>query len=345
MTLALSAGVASARPATARSASARKAPARKAPSKAAAAKAAAAKAAAEKAAAEQASSESASAPEKVAAEPPAPTPSPAAKAVDEPVSPAKASAEPPAAAPTVLARKTAPAPAKSAPARPSAAPSALDRPMPTPPASAPPSVAKMRIGVGFDLFAERSTMTGEQAINASRLDESFDYSSGSFLSATLSLSVPAPIASDNARIGGGVRLFGNYGAGGDRTFGFGLLNQAFISGEYGLPVAQKMEAMFGIRGGLSLLVPGRQLSDEIHRLQDQGVDVWNVPRVGWLLGLSLGARRQMSERILLRADLGAQLEKLFLFSTSQEIDGLQFNKDWSTFGLRLGLTLGIEFAL
>ncbi len=204
--------------------------------------------------------------------------------------------------------------------------------------------SQMRIGVGLDLFTEKARMSGEQTINTSRQDESFDYNSSSFLSATLSLSVPAPIAKERARIGGGVRLFGNYSAG-DRQFGFGLLNQAFVTGEYGLPVADKTEVVFGARAGLSLLFPGHELDKEIDRLQVQGVDVWSVPRVGWVVGLSAGGRRRMSEHILLRADLSGQLEKLYLFATSQDIESLQFDKHWSTFGLRLGFTLGIEFAL
>jgi hypothetical protein len=264
-----------------------------------------------------------------AASAPAPAPEPVAA---KPA--AKAAASQSVAARPVAAR---PAPSSAAPA---AAPPAPGRV-----ASMPPPAQKVRIGVGADLFTESSQMSGEQAINASRRDESFAYKSASFLSATLSMSVPAPIASERARIGGAIRLFGNYGAGGDRVFGFGLLNQAFITAEYGLPVAQQFEAVFGARGGLALLFPGREFSAEISRLQDQGVDVWSVPRIGWQLGLSVGARRQMSEHILLRADLSGQYEKLFLFSTSQEIDGLRFNKDWSTSGIRLGLTLGIEFAL
>ncbi len=208
-----------------------------------------------------------------------------------------------------------------------------------------PAQAKPRVGVGLDLFIEDARLSGEQAINASRRDESFDYGSDSFLSATISMSVPAPIASERARIGGGFRLFGNYGAAGNRVFGFGLLNQAFISAEYGLPVAEKMEVMFGARGGLSLLLPGQEFSQEIDRLQDEGVGVWSLPRLGWVLGLSAGARRQLSEKVFLRADLSGQLEKLYLFATSEEIDGLQFSKDWSTSGLRLGFTLGVEFTL
>lgn len=203
-----------------------------------------------------------------------------------------------------------------------------------------------RVGVGLDFFFESSRMTGEQIINTSRRDESFDFSSDGFVSATLSMSVPAPISVERARIGGAVRLFGPYSAGGDRQFGFGLLHEAFITGEYGVPVYDKTEVVLGVRGGMSLLIPGREFNQEIDRLQNEGVGVWSLPRVGWLGGLSVGGRRKMNERILLRADLSAQLQKLFLFSTSQEFDdGLKFSKDWSTFGLRLGLTLGAEFAL
>lgn len=205
--------------------------------------------------------------------------------------------------------------------------------------------SQMRIGVALDLFTEKAKMSGTQTINASPRDESFDYGSSTFLSATLSMSVPAPIAKERARIGGAVRLFGNYSADGDHPFGFGLLNQAFVTGEYGLPVADKMEVVFGARAGLSLLIPGHELSAEIHRLQDQGVGVLSVPRIGWLGGLSAGARRRMSEHILLRADLSGQLEKLYLFATSEDLGGLQFDKHWSTLGLRLGLTLGVEFAI
>jgi len=284
-----------------------------------------------------------------AAEPAAAEPAAAAQAAPAPApAPEKPVAEPPAAKPAssqaVAARPSSAAPPVARPA-PSRAEPVAAAPAPMRMESTTPASKKLRIGVGVDLFTEDSRMSGEQAINTSRRDESFDYSGGNFLSLTLGMSVPAPIASERARIGGGVRLFGNHTRGGDAVFGFGMLNQAFITGEYGLPVGKQFEAMFGARGGLQLLLPGREFSAEINRLQDQGVDVWSVPRLGWLAGLSLGARRQMTEHILLRADLAAQYEKLFLFATSQEIDGLQFNKDWSTSGIRLGLTLGIEFAL
>ncbi|WNG39686.1 hypothetical protein F0U61_42940 [Archangium violaceum] len=275
-----------------------------------------------------------------AASPPEPEPAVEAKAAPEPAAEPKAIEEP---APVVASKpaleaKAAPAP-RSTPA-PRSAPAARAS---SSAASATPG--RMRIGVGPDLFLESSRMTGSQGINTSIRDESFDYSSAGFLSATAWLTTPVPSVSERLRVGGGLRIFGNYAAGGGRQFGFGVLNEVFASGEYGLPVADKTEVVFGGRAGLSFLVPGREFSAEINRLQEQGVSVWSVPRVGWLLGPSVGARRRMSERIWLRADVLAQAEQQYLFATSQEISGLDFSKNWSTLALRLGLSLGAEFSL
>ncbi|WP_395836311.1 hypothetical protein [Archangium violaceum] len=206
-------------------------------------------------------------------------------------------------------------------------------------------LGRMRVGVGGDLFFESSRMTGAWSINNSRKDESFDYSSLGFLSATAWLTTSMPKLSERLRVGAGLRIFGNYAAGGGRQFGFGLLNEAFATSEYGLPLAAKMEFLFGGRVGLSVLVPSSEFATEIRQLQVQGADVWNAPRMGWLLGLSGGARRQMSDRIWLRADVLAQLEQQYLFDTRQELSGIRFTKTWSTLPMRLGLTLGAEFAL
>jgi hypothetical protein len=260
---------------------------------------------------------------------PAPAPAAETKAAEESARPAleaRAAPEPkPTAAPrsTPAARSSAAAPAREAPA---AAPGGL------------------RIGVGPDLYLEGARMTGAQGINTARLDESFNYTAG-FLSATAWLTTPVPTVSERLRVGAGLRIFGNYSASGGQQFGFGLLNEVFVSGEYGLPVADKTEVVFAGRAGLSFLIPGLDFADDIRKLQAQGVSVWSVPRVGWLLGPSVGARRRMSERIWLRADVLGQVGQQYLYATSQEISGLHYTKNWSTLGLRLGLSLGAEFSL
>ena len=103
--------------------------------------------------------------------------------------------------------------------------------------------------------------------------------------------------------------------------------------------------MFGARGGLALLVPGKEFSQEIHRLQ-QRTSTCGACRAwaGWAASPWARGAGWASTCSCARMCLG-QLEKLYLFATSQEVKGLEFNKAWSTFGLRLGLTLGAEFAL
>ncbi|WPB75150.1 hypothetical protein KYC5002_39910 [Archangium violaceum] len=273
-----------------------------------------------------------------------------------------AAAEPAAAEPAPAAEaKAAPAPAvetkvaeapPSRPARESKA-GAETRAAPAQKSSASRSAAAkeeplvsgpMRIGVSPDLYLEGARMSGVQYINATRLDESFDYSAG-FLSITAWVNTPVPTVSERLRLGAGVRVFGNYAASGGQQFGFGIYNELFASGEYGLPVADKMEVVFAARAGLSLLIPGLEFAETISRLQTQGVAVWSVPRVGWLLGPSVGARRRMSDKIWLRADVLGQIGQQYLFATSQEISGFNYSKNWSTLGLRLGLSLGAEFSL
>jgi len=274
------------------------------------------------------------------------TPAPAAPAA-APVAESKPAAEPARAAPEPKPVAESKPAAESRSAAPRSAPLARAAPAPSPAPAAGPG--RLRIGVGGDLFFESSRMTGVQGINASRIDESFDYNSLGFVSATAWLNTSVPSVSERLRVGAGLRIFGNYAAGGGRQFGFGLLNEAFVNGEYGLPVADKMEVVFGGRAGLSFLVPNESqeanLAGEIRRLQEQGVAVWSVPRVGWLLGPSVGARRRMSDRIWLRVDLNGQIGQQYLFATSQEISGLRYTKNWSTLALRLGLNLGAEFAL
>lgn len=279
-----------------------------------------------------------------AATPEPPAPAEETKAAPAPAEEAKASEEP--ARPAVESRPT--LESKSAMA-PRSAPAARSTPVARSAAAPEPAASifpgRVRIGVGPDLFLESSRMSGELGIDTSRRDESFDYTSAGFLSVSAWLNSSVPSVSERLRVGAGLRVFGNYAAGGDREFGFGLLNEVFATGEYGLPVADKTEVVFAARAGLSLLIPGREFSAEIRRLQEQGVSVWSVPRVGWLVGPSVGARRRMTDRIWLRADVLGQVEQQYLFATSQEISGFNYTKNWSTLALRLGLSLGAEFSL
>lgn len=207
--------------------------------------------------------------------------------------------------------------------------------------AAPAALAQDRIGVAFDLWAEGSALTGEQRINASRIDESFDYNA---LGGAANLFLLWRI-DERIRVGPTVRLFGNYGASGNEGFILGFLSEASFGAEYALPMIEQFDALFGARAGLGVLVPGGAFAEEIQRLQAEGVGVWSVPRAGWLAGLSVGTRRPMGGKLSLRADLHAQYQQLFLFSTDQLVDGLRFRKSWSTGGIRIGFLVGMEIGL
>lgn len=275
----------------------------------------------------------ASTPEPAAPAEPKPAPAPAAEAKAAAEEPARPAPEPKPAPESKSAAESKPAPRSSQASRAAAA---------APVASSAPR--QLRIGVGPDLYLDGGQMTGVQNINTAHLDESFGYTAG-FFSATAWLTTPVPTVSERVRVGAGLRILGNYTASGGQPYGFGLLNELFVSGEYGLPVADKWEVVFAGRAGLSFLIPGLDFANDIKKLQAQGVSVWSVPRVGWLLGPSVGARRRMSERIWLRADILGQIGQQYLYATSQEISGLQYSKNWSTLALRLGLSLGAEFSL
>ena len=201
--------------------------------------------------------------------------------------------------------------------------------------------AQERLGVGLDLWGDSGQLAGEQFINNSRLDESFDWGSlGASGSAWLLFQ-----ARERFRAGPGLRIYGNYGSGNNPNFIFGFLAEALFMGEYSLHAIEKFDAIFGGRVGIPVLFPGGEFQQEITRLQSEGVGVWGLPRIGWLAGLSVGTRRQMSEKLWLRADLNGQYEQLFLFLTDENVDGLRFRKSWNTHSLRVGLTLAAELAL
>lgn len=197
------------------------------------------------------------------------------------------------------------------------------------------------MGVAVDLFGEGGSLTGEQRINETLINESFQLG-------TLSFSGSAWLLfqhSERLRYGPGLRGYGFYGSSTGRPFAFGPLFEGFALAEYALPMVEQFEALLTGRAGLALLIPGGDFANEITRLQREGVGVWGVPRTGWLAGVGFGTRRRMAEHLWLRADLGAQYTQLFLFATDERVDDLRFRKGWSTSVLRVGLQLGVELSL
>lgn len=194
-----------------------------------------------------------------------------------------------------------------------------------------------RIGASVELYGESSRMSGEQWINNFRADESFDYRAGPLAATVYALFHPT----ERFRVGPAVRFMGNYG----ERFTFGYLAEAHAQADYALRAFEQVDAVFGTRVGVSVLFPGEELAEEIRRLQAQRADVWSVPRLGWVAGLSVGARRKIAGNLYGRAEISGQLGHHFLFSTDQIVDGLRFRKFWGTDVRRLGFNLGVEVAL
>jgi hypothetical protein len=203
-----------------------------------------------------------------------------------------------------------------------------------------------RLAISIDLFGEGSRLEGTQVIsdNTSEAvrDESFDYQAANFISATAAILFAK---SPRLRVGPGWRILGPYAAGGDQAYTFGILNEFFALAEYGLPAVEKLEVVLGGRVGASLMFPTGDFLDEIERLQADGITALSLPRLGWFVGFNGGMRRKMSDRVWLRADILAQLGRMYLFATDDVVSGLRFRKHWSTHMLRYGLTLGVELAL
>jgi hypothetical protein len=192
-----------------------------------------------------------------------------------------------------------------------------------------------RIGVSLDLASESSHMSGYQSINQFRSDESFDYSPTLLAGSVYVLSHPY----EHFRFGPAVRFIGKYG--GDR-FTFGYLVDCLAIAEFSFHVVEQVEAIVGLRAGVSILFPGKDLSQEISRLRAQGAGVWNVPRVGGIGEVTVGARRKLLGSLYARLDANGQLGYQFVFSTDNVNNGLRFQKSWSNNIHRLGLTLALE---
>lgn len=192
-----------------------------------------------------------------------------------------------------------------------------------------------RVGASIELASESSHMSGYQSINQFQSDESFDYSPTVWAGTVYVLSHPY----EHFRFGPAVRFIGKYG--GDR-FTFGYLVDVLAIAEFSFRVVEQVEAIVGLRAGVSILFPGKDLSQEISRLRAQGAGVWNVPRVGGIGEVTVGARRKLLGSLYARLDANGQLGYQFVFSTDNVNNGLRFQKSWSNNIHRLGLTLALE---
>jgi hypothetical protein len=224
--------------------------------------------------------------------------------------------------------------------------------------SAPGAVAAQSIGVGVQAHSDDISLKGQQRIaTGAPQDEDQDLISDGTFSASLWY---LKQISEQLRAGAGLRYYGTYGglpadeearttADGSAVdpYVLGTLLEVYTQVEWILPVAEKLriDAVFGMQFGAQVLFPGGDFADQIAALQEQGAGVWDVPHVGFLFGPQVGARWRVTDRLSIRLDVGLRYNKLFLFNTEEENDGIAFKKDWTLNVLRTDVGLGVEINL
>ena len=213
-----------------------------------------------------------------------------------------------------------------------------------------PVHAQTVLGIGVGIFTEDSDLDGEEQASVELRDESFAFSSDGFLSGSLYVLKPW---TKSFRLGGQLTYYGSYIASiapedendETQTYEFGRLLELSARLEYILPVTDTIDVMLGGMMGIPILMPDGEFQDEIDRLKDQEVGVFDLPRVGYLLSPVIGGRWKYSDHVYFRGDLLFKWEQLFLFRTTEEVQGIPFRKTWSTSTLRSEFTLGVEVVL
>lgn len=212
-----------------------------------------------------------------------------------------------------------------------------------------PAFAQSVIGVSGAFYVEDGELTGEQQASVQTTDESFTYVSDGFLQASLYYLTHLDPA---FRIGGGLTYYGTYtaeipGDEGDEPeyFEFGRLVEMMARMEYLINVTPTIDIMLGGHVGLPILFTDGDLQREIDELQDQQASVWDLPRIGYVVGPQLSARYKYLDHLHFRFDAGLKWEQLFLFNTTEEVQGIPFRKDWATSTLRTEVGFAIEVDL
>lgn len=209
--------------------------------------------------------------------------------------------------------------------------------------------AQSSIGVSGNFFFEDSDLSGEQQVSVQTNDESFAYVADDFLNATLYYLQPFK---ESGRIGGALTYYGDHiaeipqeGEEVPEFYDFGHLIELVVRAEWLIGVTESIDLIAGAQAGIPILFPGGDFQDEIDDLKDQQASVWDIPRTGFVVGPLLSARYKYHESLYFRADIGIKYEKIFLFNTTEEVQGVPFRKDWTLTTVRTEIGLALEVDL
>jgi hypothetical protein len=125
----------------------------------------------------------------------------------------------------------------------------------------------------------------------------------------------------------------------------GQLFQLYWEADFTIPkVASDLGILFGARVGMLTLLPAGELKAEITRLDNQGYDVYpDLPRLGLFAGPHVGVIWPLNERLDVRADIGAQFSRLWLYDGTAEAAGVPNLREASGLSTtRYSLLVGLE---
>jgi hypothetical protein len=92
-------------------------------------------------------------------------------------------------------------------------------------------------------------------------------------------------------------------------------------------------------------VPGNTLQDKLDELEGSNFDVWQTPRLGAMISPHAGVLWPLNDRLSVRADLGVQFSKIWLYGTEAEAGQSLIELNSHLLTTRTQLLLGLEFSL
>lgn len=208
--------------------------------------------------------------------------------------------------------------------------------------------------IGATTYSESGMLEGEERISVQDEEESFDFENGNFFSGRLGYLRPI-VTSLHA--GAALDFVGTYR--GEivpeeepdedeppEYYEFGTLVEIQALAEWRLGLWDEAFSLgLGAHVGGAIVFPDGELDREIRDLQDQDVDVWDVPRPGFGGGVQAAFNWHFDERISLRTEVGVKWQRLLLFNTTSTIDDVAYAKEWSTSVRRTHLGVMLQIAL
>ncbi len=213
-----------------------------------------------------------------------------------------------------------------------------------------PAAAQDAVGVGGMVFIDDGQLEDTERRSILEDRESFPFGSDGLLGASVWW---LRELDQRFRAGARVSWFGSYALVEDvdddedepDPIEYGHLLEVAGRGELVAGMTDAVDLVLGGELGLLFLFPGGDLEAEIEALDNQGVDVWSGPKLGWSAKATAGARWRYSDRLAVRGDLGLGYNALWIFDTDETVQGIRFQKQRDLEIWRYSLTLGVEVSL